>query len=502
MSSLKVTIPVVAAKVQGTAADSIAILGYSDTGTAGDLVAVGDTAALLTGFGVGPLATVGEAIINAGGKLAVWRDSAATLAYGALPTLTAGGGTIVIGDITYDATAKPKDRSFMSIYFTVGGAIGTAGIKYKMLRSYNPTADEIAAATELSLGTATSITSPDGIKINLASTKTVTNTTTIVNCEGKLPSVTDAAISGMIARLETYPGDVFEAVIAAPLTNAQLGVLKTALDALALRGRRPTVYCVVGSPSVGDAAATFLTAVQTAVAGIQDDRIVPVASEAPFTSAISGRSRCMYPVLPSIVAKLPTLAPQGDMRSTALPPAAPGDTPVPSNLVSGPTLQRVSSALVQAPLGDWDDSRNDVLSALKVASLRNIPGDSQASYISDAPVLSATGSAIEQASHSRVVSRAYAAAFRVMFTLVGQIYPTYPAIPATADSGKLLPYAVDRLNSTAEKYIGNAIAGMYNSLDFQWDAANAISDGSGSGTLYLGLFNTLVTANVPIVVSR
>lgn len=502
MSSLKVSIPVVAASVQGTSPDTIAILGYSDTGTTGDFTAVGDSTSLANLFGVGALVTVADPIVRAGGRLAVWRDAAAIQAYGSLPTLTAGGGTIVIGDITYDATVKPKDRSFMTIVFTVGGTIGTAGIKYKMLRSYNPTADEIAAATELSLGTATAITSPDGIKINLASTKTVTNTTVILNCEGKMPTVADAAITAMLARLETYPGDVFEVVIAAPLTNAQLALVKTSLDALAPKGRRPTVYCQVGAPAVGDVAATFLTAVQTAVTGIVDDRISPWASEANFVSAISGRTRCMYPVLVSAVAKLPTLSARGDFRSTALPPQAPGEALVSTADIAGTTLQRVNPATVQAPLGDWDDSRNDALSALKVGALRNLPGNGDSSYISDAPVLSAAGSSIEQASHARVVSRAYAALFRVMFTIVGGIYPTYPAIPVTAQSGRILPYAVDRINRSVETYVSAAIAGMYNSLDFQFDNTNAISDGSGGGTLFLGLFNTLVTATVPIVVSR
>jgi hypothetical protein len=501
MSSLKVNIPVIAAKVRGTSADTIAILGSSDTGTSGDFVAVGDTAALAA-FGVGSLVTIAEPVINAGGKLALWRDAAAVLSYGAAPTLVSGGGTILAGDITYDAIVKPKDRSFMTIVFTVGGTVGVAGIKYKMLRSYNPTAEEIAAATELTLGTATFIASPDGIKINLAATKTVTATTTITNCEGKLPSVADATITAMLARLETYPGDTFEVVINAPLSNAQLALVKVGLDALASKGKRPTVYCVVGSPSVGDSAATFLTAVQTAVSGITDDRITPFASEAFFASAISGRSRCMYPVLISVAAKLPVTLPQTDLRSTELPPSAPGDSPIPSGLVSGPTLQKVSSATVQAPLGDWDDSRNDALSALKVGSLRNLPGNVQSSYISDAPALSATGSAIEQVSHARVTSRAYSALFRVMFTLVGQIYPTYPAIPVTPESGRILPYVVDRLNHAVENYVANAIAGMANALSFSWDATNAISDGSGGGTLYLGLFNTLVTATVPIVVSR
>lgn len=121
------------------------VIGTADAGPTAQVVATRNPNTLVSIFGTGPLVEAAALACLAGATVLAMR--AATVTSGAKTALVitrVGTSTSVI-----TATGTPKDSYLVQFLCTVGGTIGTAGIRFKLSldagRSYGP---------ELSLGTA------------------------------------------------------------------------------------------------------------------------------------------------------------------------------------------------------------------------------------------------------------------------------------------------------------------------------------------------------------
>ena len=510
MGSIKATINVQNSTVSaGSGSDYLGIVGYSTAGPLGDFFAVNDTAALAATYGTGPLVMAAEVALRAGKRVALYREATPTFGYGAAATVTGNAGTLVAADVTYDATIKPSDRSFTTIKFGTSGTFGVAGITYQYARKYNPGVDapgELVPGdyngAEIALGTALFITTPDGQKINFATGKTVTANARVNNLEGLLPVVPQATTVAAIGRIATSAFRIRDLFVIDDVTNAKLLAFSAALDLLSVKGIRPTVYVQVAQATWTQAPAAWQTAVGTVVNSVTDPRIVPMSSEAEVTSLLTGRSSAMYPTILSMIDFVARCGAATDPRGVAKPQTLPGETVGKTADLAGQAIQRLRADVVPTPIGGWDDAAaGDVLSALRVGSLRFVAGF-PGNYISDAPVLTSAAVAINNAAHARCVSVGYELAYKALITYAAQNYPTWPAGTPGGLGGCILPFAVDIINEGIETAILNSAGGIFNAVTFELDPSNSISDGQASGVLTLDLFNVIVQFTVTAVVRR
>lgn len=493
MSLLNVSLEVQNSAVPTDASEYVAIVGYSTQGPTGDFVASGSLTEVEALFSKGPLVTLAEIALNAGKKVALWRESVAAEAYGTNPTIVDGGGSFAT--VTYDGSVKPWDRSFASVKFTVSGTIGTAGIKYKIARSYNPTADDYGP--ELELGTALFILTADGIKLDLTSGELVTATSEIRNAEGRLPTLADATITASLARVGTTPLVINDVILGDAVTSAKIALIKTALDALKVRGVQPTVIGALASPAVGVSAATYAAACAASVDGVDDYRICVTGSDAEFASAGSNRAKCMYPFVASFLEKVCRLKTQIDLRSPASPVTAAGQAE--TGAFSGPSIQSIHSATPINPIGGWDEvAAGSALSAVRVGAPRFI-ATYTGTFVADAPVLSQPGTAIQQLSHARVVSRVYRVLYHAVVSYLGQNYTTFTTGPK---AGQLVPYEIDRFQDNVTAYVVATLGGLFNDFKFKLTPGQVITTGTASGVFTLNLFNSLVQFNGTISATR
>lgn len=500
MASLKVSIALqntIASFASGE--ELIGIVGSSTQGPTGDYTVVGNTTDLAAIFGSGPLVTAAEIALRAGRRVALWRDGGATLSYGAAATVVGNAGTAVAGDITYDAVTKPTDRSFTTIKITNGGTTGTAGITYQYARRYNGPAGLVTGdynGVDIALGTALTITLPDGVKVNIATGKTFTTGALISNIEGNLPTLQSTQITSAIARIGSYARPIRALFVVDDTTNAKLSAIATARAALLPLGKLPLIVAQVAQATNTTTPSAFLTSVTTAKGSVQDTHVAIVATEGEITTLLGGRV-AMWPAIAAFIDAVSRVSPSTDLRTVAKPGvlATTAITPSASSDVVGPVVSSISPQSPATPIGGWDDAAaGDVLSALSCGALRKVPGFA-GTYISDHPVLQAANTALNNIARARVVTLAVELAYTAFFTWLAQNLPT-------DNQSRILPFACDLIDQDISEQVTKAMNGAAQSVTFATNRSDAINDEQASGTLTIKLYNVIVQFTITAPITR
>lgn len=502
MTLIDVQLGIVNKAVASASGRAVLVAGYSTSGPAQLPTLVASLDALTTTFGTGAAVEEAAFVINAGRPVLFWRDDTAALAYGAAP-LTTGGGTSVA---SYDATQKPADRCHFSVVITAAGTVGTAGVKYRTARNVNAVFPD-DFGVEQSLGTATFIQSPEGIKINLTVGTVLLNQR--IDAEGILPKMSTAKIDAALQSLKGLQTRVDLAYFASEVGATEIAQLTASLDTLKNFGLQPVPIAPLAAALRTDVTATWLAAVQAAVQASTDWRICVAAPEEPAVSLVSGRPKRLSSVTTSIVDKACRLRMAADLRSPVSPAVSPDSQTQRPDDTAGPTIQSLSDAPVLSPY-NWDERQSGALDANRICALNRIPGFT-GTYIGSAPVLSLPGTAIRYLQDARVAAFTFEELRRALIGYAGRVYDTLPDEGPGKPAGRLAPYERTYIEENVGTYMrallgitpgASGAAKSAVAFTVTLDPTDSIADEKLAAQWSVTLLGTLAVFSGSIVVSK
>lgn len=439
----------------------LAIIAPSASGVANQPATYLRTDLALADLGSGPLVECAAYVAPVSGKPVVLVKGAGTTAgaYGSM-TLTGTGTTTPTGD----GTSLPFDDYNVLLAFLTGtSTVGSSGATYTYSLDGGVTTSAVQA-----LGTATSITLPNtGVKVNLThSTNTIVAGDKITfKTTGPVDTNSDLVTSLEALRVSRAP---FEMVLFHGIADATtVSDLDTWLNAMALTGRFKTAVCTCRPRATdgSESEAQYKTAMQTLFAASSSTSVVVCADVADVSSPIPGRA------------------------TTAIVQARPVGWAVAARAMKIP-LGRDPAFVDDGPVSQFglSDARGNPnhhdeffypgLDDLRLTTLRTFD-DRQGSYITNANIISPTGSDYVYLQHVRTINRACEIAFQI---LSGQLSRGVAKNPKAGPNGERYIAEGDalRIEAVANDAIKAELSGQVDDIKFSVSRTDDISSNSGA----------------------
>lgn len=373
----------------------LAILAHSATGTQDQPAGFYRDDLAYTALGDGPLVQYASYDLQVSGQPVVLQrtgcSSAAT--YSAVTTSNAGTGTSAL---TTDGTIFPDDTYDVILTITQGGTIGQAGIMYTVS---NDGGD--ATGPQTALGTATSITLPNGAgKVNFSGGTLITGATFQFFTERPQPNNVDLATSLQALKVTRLPWE--GALIDCVYGTGTVGLIDTWLQGLEQIGQFHFVLINTRMKNrpvpTAETEAAYAAAMTTLTANDSTIRICVGTDGADYTSTMHGwtqqRGSAMF------LAARAMLIPVGED---------------PAYVARGPLAG--ASIDVNGNPFHHDEDLYPGLDAQRLVTLRSFaPGGPQGVYICNANVLSPNGSAYVWLQHIRTMNVACSYAWQILST--------------------------------------------------------------------------------------
>jgi hypothetical protein len=435
----------------------LAIIATSEKGTTNQPATYLRTDVALTDYGSGKLVECAAYVAPVSGNPVVLVKGAGTTAaaYGSVALV--GTGTSVP---TGDGSVKPFDDYNVLITVIVGATIGVSGATY----TYSLDGGVTTSAVQ-SLGTAAFILIPNtGVKIDLAAGNLVAGDTITVKTTSPIDTNSDLVTSLEALRTSKAP---FEMVLFDGLADATtVSDLDTWLNALALTGRFKTAVCTARARTVGsETEAQYKTYLQGIFGSASSLSVVVCADVGDVSSPIPNRA------------------------TTAIVQARPVGWAVAARAMKIP-LGRDPAFVDDGPVSQFaivdsrgnpnhhDEFMNPGLDDLRLATLRTFDGR-QGSFITNAPLISTTGSSYVFIQHARTINRACEIAFQI---LGGQLSRGVAKNPKAGTNGERYIAEGDalRIEASVNQAIRAELAGQVDDIHFALSRTDDISSNSGA----------------------
>lgn len=439
-----------------------AFLAPSSTGTNNRAEPALDTGVVAGEFGDGALVEGTAYIMPTAGKpmLLVKANATTAGAYGTVshtnPSTTPGTSVV-----TGDGTSKPRDDYNAQLNVLSGGTIGTGpiSIEYSLDGGQNTSAP-------VALGVATSYTIPDsGVKFDFASGTLVTGDIISVPCTGPISTNADLinALEGLRQSDQPYEIILFHGIADATTVSN----LDTWITAQELVGKFKLGICTC-RPRATDGTET----------------------EAQYLSALT-------PIFANVASiNVVVAADVGDVAS-----------PIPNRATTGMTLPRpagwaIAARLMKIEIGEdaafvgrgpvpqfgISDTRNNPkyhneakfpgLDNIRLSSLTTIPGK-QGTFITNALIISTTGSDYVYAQHARTMNQAAEIGFAF---LAEELSKGVRKSPHVGPNGERYINEGDalRIEQDGTRAIKAALNGQVNDVALVLSRTDDISDNDGA----------------------
>lgn len=430
-----------------------AILASSTSGTRNQPTSHNDETLAKTEFGWGPLTDIAAYVMPETQKqvVLVRPDCTTTGAYSAI--VKAGGGTA-----TPAATAStyPYDDFSVVITFVTGGALGSAGITYKVSLDGGKTYGAVTA-----LGTALILTVPNtGISITLGTatqtilagqTETFTTTRPLAT-NVDLPDALEAL------RATSLP---FEAVLIDTLADDDtVALVATWLLSLNATGKFPVVFMTVRPMAADEDESDYLDELDALLAESACVDIVLCADEADMVSAFRGISQTRPAAVPVAA------------RSMAVDIGT-----EPAFVELGP-LTGVKISDARGNPRHHNEDKYPGLDDIRLTTLRTIEGF-QGVYITNTKLFSASGSDFVFLPHARVMNRAASIAWQVLTRQLSRGVAKNPT-PGPDGERYIADAAAKLIESLVQDAIDPAVKGKVDDLRFRLSRTDDISSNQGA----------------------
>ena len=365
----------------------IAIIAPCEKGSTTAAVAHTKARNVLSDYGYGLLSDAAAYVLPSGKPVVLVRSAASTAATASAVTTT-GGGTSVA---TVDTPANILDDFNVLVTFKTAGTIGVAGITY----TYSLDGGETTSAVQ-SLGTANTFTIPhSGVTIDLAAGTVLADETLEFTTTGPRMNGTDLTDALEVLRVSALPWE-FVMVLGLDASGTHVATLDNWLAAREAEGRYRGFLMNAEMKGTSTESA-YLTAMTTARASMASIRGCVGADGGDLASVLPGRG--ILQVRPSILA----LAARVAKVSFGTDPAYVADGPV-----NG--FQLPDDA---GNPNNHDENVYPGLDALGFVTLRTFDRK-QGTFITNANVISSSGSDYVWIQHIRVMNRACEIAYDIL----------------------------------------------------------------------------------------
>jgi hypothetical protein len=435
-----------------------AIIAPSELGTVNRAEMFLQTDPALAEFGGGALLEdAAYAMTVSGNPMLLVKGAGSTPgAYGTV-ALVGTGTSVPTGDVTQ----KPNDAFNVKIKITTGCTIGVMGGAY----TYSLDGGQTESAVQ-SLGTAIFILIPNsGVKIDLAVGTLVAGD--IISCTTTGPTNSNADLVNALEALR-LTREPFELVLYdGPADATTVTNLDAWIKALQLTGRFKSAVCTARARKTDGteteaAYATYLsglfsasTSLDVVVAADVGDVVSPFPNRGT-TSCIQSR-----PVGLALFA-----------RALQIPL---GEDP--AYVERGPVDQFGVSDVRGGP-NHHDEFLNPGLDTLRLATLRSFPGR-QGSYLTNAPLLSPSGSDFVYLQHARTINRACEIAYEILSKALSR--GVGKSLKVGAQGQRYISEgAALRIEAAANAAIAAELTGQVDAIQFTVSRTDDISSNAGA----------------------
>lgn len=287
-----------------------AIVGDAQSGPIAVPVAYADGTAVQSAYGAGPLVEAAcYAIEHYGAPVVLVRSARTTL--GASTDLVTSGvtGTSVA---TLDATVHPVDDQEAGFVVITGGTIGVAGITYQYTLDGFRTLSPVTA-----LGTANTLTIPNGPKYNLAAGTLIANdkVTSVSHAPIWATSDLQAALDALIASKQPWE----YVTILGDATGAVQDVVDAKMAGAHNNGKHKWAQIHFRMPNVAESDAAYMTAASTSFSSHTSTSVERYARAAKVLSSVSAR-QYRRPVLYAVAPLYASVSEEQDIAKIAYGP--------------------------------------------------------------------------------------------------------------------------------------------------------------------------------------
>lgn len=380
-----------------------AIIAAASSGTANQATSMSKAQTVLATFGYGVLTDYASYVLAvAKNPVVLIKATASTVATYSAMTFV-GTGTSVP---TATSATFPIDDFNVLVTCTTGGTRGTPGIAYTYSLDGGLSTSSVQA-----LGSATAIVIPNsGVSISLATGTLVAGDTIACTTVGPKMSTGDLSTALEALRIANLPWE-FVLVGSHDATSTSVGILDTWLQLREAEGRFRGFFCNSRMKSSGEDEPTFLTAMTTAFGGTASIRGCVGTDGGNVVSAIPGRG---------VTQKRQTALALA-ARTMAIPYGQD-----PAYVRTGPVLGFGLPDSNGNP-SNHDENYYGGLDAQRLVTLRTF--DRKAgTFLTNANVISTTGSDYVYVQHVRTMNRALELTFDVLTNELSRGVNTNPKL--------------------------------------------------------------------------
>lgn len=438
----------------------LAILSTAPSGTANVAEEFLSNGSALGEFGNGPLVQFDAYVEAVTGNPRLLVKTAGSTA-GSIGSITSGAGNTGTSAVTADGGSHPYD-TYENVTITVihGGTVGVTGITYTYSLDGGHSTSAVLAA-----GTDAFISIPDtGIEVDLGTGTLVAGDTFTFSTTGTTSTNTDLvnALEALRLTSNNYEAILFDGNADATTVTT----IDTWIQARQAEGKFKLGF-VSARPRhlTGETEAQYVTYLQGVFGSTASINVVVCAD------------------VGDVVAPVPGVSSAGatQTRSTGLAIAAKTLAyPIghdPAQVSDGPLLGFAINDAKGNP-NHHDEYKNPGVDALRIASLRTWPG-LQGTFITNAPVLSSSGSDYVYVQHARVMNQACEIAFQI---LTQQLSAGVNKSPKVGPQGQR--YIAEgnalRIESLVNAALTSQLAGQVDGVRFSLSRTDDISSNSGA----------------------
>ncbi|MGO9358051.1 MAG: DUF2586 family protein [Xanthobacteraceae bacterium] len=433
---------------------------------------------LTTGDTVTISGAIGDTVINGTFEVTVVDTTHFSIPVTGTGSYTASSGTgtflgvAFIGtgtsQITPGSAAAIADDYQVTVNVVLGGTVGTGPI------TLQAALDGVTFGAPVSIGAATSFTplvpvtgASSGVVFNLGTGTLVTGDTWQCNVTGPRMTTSDltAALNALAATALAY--DMI--LIHGETSGSFVSIVDTWITSRAAFGKFPfaflnTRHKYLPTPSE-ETDAAFQTAMSTLLATSSSINVCVGTDAADVVSIVSG---LIKPQPPSLI-----IATRLEQMPVGVDAARVSDGPVPNaNITLANGNPKWHNEFLQPGLDSL---------TIRLSTLRTFP-DRSGVFVTNAYVLSSTGSAYVYAQHVRIMNAAAAAVFSAMTTLLSSGYER------SAKTGLITPKQALKWQSYGQSVVDAVIAGQVSGTEFIV-SQNDVNLGNGPATITCTLEN-------------
>lgn len=455
--------------VRPSAEGVLAIVAASEKGDLDIASSFARTELAIDEFGYGPLTEDAAYVMPVSGKpvVLVRTDASTTAAYGAITGGGAGaGGTSVITA----AATEPLDEFDVLVEFLTAGTIGVAGITYR----YSLDGGTNYSKT-LALGTANTLTIPDtGVALALAAGTIVVPRS--VSFLTTAPSPTDVELPDSLEALRVTSSPWDAVYIDGESEAATVTIVDLFLKALNARGKFPIAFLNARRRGAAETEAAYKDALAIIFDAAASTDIIVAADVGDVASPIRGITQ-PRPAGLAVAARVMKIPLGRD-------PAYVADGPVPGFFI---TDARNNPKY-------HDESKYPGLDDLRLATLRTFDGK-EGTYITNAPILSSSGSDYVYVQHARVINRGCEIAFQV---LTGQLSVGVDKAqkPGPAGQRYIAEKDAQRIEELVNSQIGRELVATGQVADMKFTLSRTDDISSNAGATLTGTVQSVALGYV------